>query len=156
MVYLNFFSNDKIVLSEGDDAPSFSLRDQDGKTHNLSDYKGMRIIIYFFPMADTPGWIKEACGFRNIYSEFEKNNIIVIGISYDKTRSLRDFKDKYNLPFDFLSDSTKSVALIYGANGIFAPKRMTFVINSELKIEKIYNKINVNTHAEKILTDLTD
>ena len=54
MVYLNFFSNDKIVLSEGDDAPSFSLRDQDGKTDNLSDYKGMRIIIYFFPMADTP------------------------------------------------------------------------------------------------------
>jgi len=156
MVYLNFFSNDKIVLSEGDDAPSFSLRDQDGKTHNLSDYKGMRIIIYFFPMADTPGWIKEACGFRNIYSEFEKNNIIVIGISYDKTKSLRDFKDKYNLPFDFLSDSTKSVALSYGANGIFAPKRMTFLINTELKIEKIYNKINVNTHAEKILTDLTN
>ena len=155
MVYLNFFSNDKIVLSEGDDAPSFSLRDQDGKTHNLSDYKGMRIIIYFFPMADTPGWIKEACGFRNIYSEFEKNNITVIGISYDKTKTLRDFKDKYNLPFDFLSDSTKSVALSYGANGIFAPKRMTFVIGSDLKIEKIYNKINVNTHAEKILTDLT-
>ncbi len=156
MVYLNFFSNDKIVLSEGDDAPSFSLRDQDGKTHNLSDYKGMRIIIYFFPMADTPGWIKEACGFRNIYSEFEKNNIIVIGISYDKPNALRDFKDKYNLPFDFLSDSTKSVALSYGANGIFAPKRMTFLINTELKIEKIYNKINVNTHAEKILTDLTN
>ena len=155
MVYLNFFSNDKIVLSEGDDAPSFSLRDQDGKTHNLSDYKGMRIIIYFFPMADTPGWIKEACGFRNIYSEFEKNNITVIGISYDKTKSLRDFKDKYNLPFDFLSDSTKSVALSYGANGIFAPKRMTFIIDSDLKIEKIYNEINVNTHAEKILTDLT-
>ena len=155
MVYLNFFSNDKIVLSEGDDAPSFSLRDQDGKIHNLSDYKGMRIIVYFFPMADTPGWIKEACGFRNIFSEFEKNNIIVIGISYDKPNALRDFKDKYNLPFDFLSDSTKSVALSYGANGIFTPKRVTFVINSDLKIDKIYNEINVNTHAEKILTDLT-
>ena len=155
MVYLNFFSNDKIVLSEGDDAPSFSLRDQDGKIHNLSDYKGMRIIVYFFPMADTPGWIKEACGFRNIYSEFEKNNITVIGISYDKPNALRDFKDKYNLPFDFLSDSTKSVALSYGANGIFTPKRVTFVINSDLKIDKIYNEINVNTHAEKILTDLT-
>ena len=155
MVYLNFFSSDNIVLSEGDDAPSFSLRDQDGKIHNLSDYKGMRIIVYFFPMADTPGWIKEACGFRNIYSEFEKNNIIVIGISYDKPNALRDFKDKYNLPFDFLSDSTKSVALSYGANGIFTPKRVTFVINSDLKIDKIYNEINVNTHAEKILTDLT-
>ena len=106
-------------------------------------------------MADTPGWIKEACGFRNIYSEFEKNNITVIGISYDKPNALRDFKDKYNLPFDFLSDSTKSVALSYGANGIFTPIRVTFVINADLKIDKIYNEINVNTHAEKILTDLT-
>ena len=156
MVYLNFFSNDMIVLSEGDDAPSFSLRDQDGKTHNLSDYKGMRIIIYFFPMADTPGWIKEACGFRNIYSEFEKNGITVIGISYDKPKALRNYKDKYKLPFIFLSGTTKSVALSYGANGIFTPKRKTFVINSELKIEKIYDQINVNTHAEKILADLTN
>ena len=155
MVYLNFFSNDKIVLSEGDDATSFSLRDQDGKIHNLSDYKGMRIIVYFFPMADTPGWIKEACGFRNIYSEFEKNNIIVLGISYDKPKALRKFKDKYNLPFNFLSDSTKSVASSYGANGIFTPKRMTYIISSDLTIKKIYNNINVNTHAEKILTDLT-
>ena len=73
----------------------------------------------------------------------------------DRTKTLRDFKDKYNLPFDFLSDSTKSVALSYGANGIFAPKRMTFIIDSDLKIEKIYNEINVNTHAEKIPTDLT-
>ena len=156
MVFLNYFSNGNIVLSAGDKAPFFSLSDQDGKIHNLSDYKGMRLIVYFFPMADTPGWIKEACGFRNIYSEFEKNNITVIGISYDKTKSLRDFKVKYNLPFDFLSDSTKSVASSYGANGIFVPKRMTFVINSDLIIEKIYNKINVNSHAEKILTDLTN
>ena len=155
MVSLNFFSPDRIVLAIGDIAPSFTLSDQDGKAHNLSDYKGKKIVVYFFPMADTPGWIKEACGFRNIYSEFEKNNIIVLGISYDKTKTLRDFKDKYNLPFDFLSDSTKSVALSYGANGIFAPKRMTFIIDSDLKIEKIYNEINVNTHAEKILTDLT-
>ena len=155
MVILNFFFTDSIVLSKGDKAPSFTLNDQDGNTHNLSDYKGQWIVVYFFPMADTPGWIKEACGFRNIYSEFEKNNIIVIGISYDKPNALRDFKDKYNLPFDFLSDSTKSVALSYGANGIFTPKRVTFVINSDLKIDKIYNEINVNTHAEKILTDLT-
>ena len=154
MVFLNIFSADCIVLSVGDDAPSFSLSDQDGKIHNLSDYKGEKTILYFFPMAETPGWIKEACGFRNIYSEFEKNDITVIGISYDKPKALRNFKDKYNLPFDFLSDSTKSVALSYGANGIFVPKRMTFLITSELKIEKIYNNINVNTHAEKILTDL--
>ena len=155
MVILNFFSTDSIVLSKGDKAPSFTLSDQDGNTHNLSDYIGKRIIVYFFPMADTPGWIKEACGFRNIYSEFEKNNIIVLGISYDKPKALRNFKDKYNLPFNFLSDSTKSVASSYGANGIFTPKRMTYIISSDLTIKNIYNNINVNTHAEKILTDLT-
>ena len=91
-----------------------------------------------------------------MYIEFEKNNIVVIGISYDKQKSLRGFKDKYNLPFDFLSDSTKATALSYGANGLITPKRMTFVIGPDLKIEKIYNKINVNTHAEKIITDLTN
>ena len=156
MVSLNFISNNDLVLTVGDDAPLFSLSDQDGNIHNLKDYKGKRIVLYFFPMADTPGWIKEACGFRNVYIEFEKHNIIVLGISYDKQKSLRDFKDKYNLPFDFLSDSTKATALSYGANGLITPKRMTFVIGPDLKIEKIYNKINVNTHAEKIITDLTN
>ena len=156
MVSLSFMSNDGIVLSVGDNAPPFSLCDQDGEIHNLKDYKGKRIVVYFFPMADTPGWIKKACGFRNVYIEFEKHKIIVFGISYDKQKSLRDFKDKYNLPFDFLSDSTKVAALSYGANGLITPKRMTFVIGPDLKIEKIYNKINVNTHAEKIITDLTN
>ena len=154
MVFLNYFSNGNIVLSAGDKAPFFSLSDQDGKIHNLSDYKGMRLIVYFFPMADTPGWIKEACGFRNIYSEFEKNNITVIGISYDKTKSLRDFKGKYNLPFDFLSDSKKSVAKSFGANGFMVPKRMTFIIDGSGKIEKIYKEVNINTHAETILKDI--
>ena len=156
MVSLNFLSDDGIVLSNGDDAPLFSLKDQDGNIHNLKDYKGKRIVVYFFPMADTPGWIKEACGFRNVYIEFEKNKIVVLGISYDKQKSLRDFKDKYNLPFNFLSDSTKAIATSYGANGLITPKRITFVIDPDLKIEKIYNKINVNTHAEKIITDLSN
>ena len=154
MVSLNFFSNGNIVLSAGDKAPSFSLSNQDGKIHNLSDYKGMRVIVYFFPMADTPGWIKEACGFRNIYSEFEKNNITVIGISYDKPEALRKFKDKYNLPFNFLSDRKKTVAKSFGANGFMIPKRMTFIIDGSGKIEKIYKKVNINTHAETILEDL--
>ena len=78
-----------------------------------------------------------------------------MGISYDKPKALRKFKDKYNLPFNFLSDSTKSVASSYGAKGIFTPKRMTYIISSDLTIKNIYNNINVNTHAEKILTDLT-
>ena len=150
----NFFIKDNEVLFVGGDAPFFSLTDQDGNIHNLTDYKDKRLVVYFFPMADTPGWIKEACGFRNVYAEFEKNNIVVIGVSYDKSESLRNFKDKYNLPFNFLSDKEKQVARIFGANGLFVPKRMTFVIDGNGKIEKIYKKVNINTHAETILEEI--
>lgn len=79
-----------------------------------------------------------------------------MGISYDNPKSLRSFKDKYNLPFSFLSDRNKTVARSYGANGIFVPRRMTFIINSHGKIEKIYKKVNINTHAENILQYLVN
>ena len=79
----------------------------------------------------------------------------MIGISYNSSKSLKKFKEKYNLPFSFLSDSKKEVAKSFGANGLFTPKRMTFVINENGKIEKIYKKVNINTHAETILKDLT-
>ena len=153
---INTIFSEKIILNEGYTAPQFTLKNQDGFFENLSDYLGQRVVVYFFPMADTPGWIKEACGFRNIYSEFEKNNIKVVGISYDNPKSLRSFKDKYNLPFSFLSDRNKTVARSYGANGIFVPRRMTFIINSHGKIEKIYKKVNINTHAENILQYLVN
>ena len=78
----------------------------------------------------------------------------MIGVSYDKSESLRNFKDKYNLPFNFLSDKNKQVAKIFGANGLFVPKRMTFVIDGNGKIEKIYKKVNINTHAETILEEI--
>ncbi len=147
-------ANQSVELKIGDKAPEFSLYDQDNKLHNLSDYKGERLIIYYFPKADTPGWTKEACGFRDIYSEYKKAKIKVFGISYDSSKSLKKFKNKYALPFDFLSDSKKEVAKNYGAAGTGWPKRITFIIDKNGRIEKIYNKINVNTHAEKILDDL--
>ena len=78
----------------------------------------------------------------------------MIGVSYDKSESLRNFKDKYNLPFNFLSDTDKQVAKIFGANGLIVPKRMTFVIDGNGKIEKIYKKVNINTHAETILKEI--
>ena len=143
-----------VKLNTGDIAPHFELKDQDGKIHKLSDYKGQRLVVYFFPKADTPGWTKEACGFRDIYSEYEKAYIIVFGISYDSPRGLKKFKTKYALPFNFLSDAKKEVAPKYGSASLAWPKRMTFIIDKNGKIEKIYNKVNVNTHAEKILDDL--
>jgi len=147
-------NNQTVELKVGDKAPSFSLYDQDNKLHKLSDYKGQRLIIYYFPKADTPGWTKEACGFRDIYSEYKRAGIKVFGISYDSSKSLKKFKKKYVLPFDFLSDSKKEVAVKYGAAGTGWPKRITFIIDKNSRIEKIYKKMNVNTHAEQILDDL--
>ena len=151
---INTVFSEKVSLKEGEFAPDFSLEDQDGKVHSLSAYKGQRVILYFFPYADTPGWIKEACGFRNIYQEFIKNNLVVMGVSYNKAQDLRKFKDKYNLPFNFLSDRRKNVTKNYGAKGLLTPKRMTYIINENSRIEKIYRKVNINTHAETILQDI--
>jgi len=147
-------NNQTVELKVGDLAPTFSLYDQDNKLHKLSDYKGQRLIIYYFPKADTPGWTKEACGFRDIYSEYKRAGIKVFGISYDSSKTLKKFKNKYALPFDFLSDSKKEVAVQYGAAGTGWPRRITFIIDKNSRIEKIYKKMNVNTHAEQILDDL--
>ena len=88
-----------IELNIGDQAPLFSLKDQDKRVHNLSDYLGQRVVIYYFPKADTPGWTIQACGFRDIYDKYEKSNIVVFGISYDSSRSLRKFKKKWKNRF---------------------------------------------------------
>ena len=149
-----FAKNQSVLLAVGDKAPNFSLKDQNGKVRKLSDYSGQRLVVYFFPKADTPGWTKEACGFRDIYGEYKRAKIVVLGISYDSPRALKAFKRKYALPFDFLSDQKKEVAPKYGDASLAWPKRMTFIIDKNGKIEKIYSKMNVNTHAEKILDDL--
>ena len=152
---INFFFSENVSLVEGDLSPHIKLFDQDGKLFSSQNFIGEKIVVYFFPYADTPGWTKESCGFRNIYEEFEKNKIRVIGVSYNSSEALKNFKEKYNLPFSFLSDRKKEVAKSFGANGLFTPKRMTFVIDKNGKIEKIYKKVNINTHAETILKDLT-
>ena len=157
MFYFSFSTlsgKSNIELKVGDAAPLFSLKDQDKNTHKLSDYLGKKVVLYYFPKADTPGWTIQACGFRDIYDKYKKNDIIVFGLSYDSSRSLKKFKKKYNLPFDLLSDSKKEVAVQYGANSPLWTKRITFVVNEKGKIEKIYRKMNVNTHAEKILSEI--
>lgn len=152
---INSLFSEKHSLTIGELAPDFKLSDQDGNIVSSDEFNGRRSVIYFFPYADTPGWVKEACGFRNIFEEFQKNNIFVYGVSYNNLSALKKFKIKYNLPFSFLSDEKKIVTKSFGADGLFTPKRMTFVIDENGKIEKIYKKVNINTHAETILKDLT-
>jgi peroxiredoxin Q/BCP len=148
------------MLKVGTLAPDFDLVDESGTIHKLSDYKGQKIVLYFYPKDNTPGCTKEACSFRDNFSDMEKFGIKVFGVSKDGQKSHLNFKSKYELPFTLLSDPEKIVIEDYDAlkepnkNGKQFVKRITYVIDEKGVIEKVYPKVNTATHAEDILNDL--
>lgn len=137
------------MLQEKTIAPDFTLLDESGVAHNLSDYIGDHVLLYFYPKDDTPGCTKQACAIRDAYDEFEKKGIQVIGISADSPESHKKFKAKYKLPFTLLSDKKKEVINIYGGT-----KRVSYLIDPMGFIVKTYPKVDPATHAETILKDL--
>ena len=152
-----------MALEVGDVAPAFSLPDQNGSIVELSQFRGQRVVLYFYPKDDTPGCTKEACNFRDQWSEFSKHNIAVLGISKDNATSHTKFISKYTLPFTLLTDAEPCpVAESYGSYGLkkFMGKeymgmmRHTFVVDAEGRIEKAYRKVTAETMASDILTDL--
>lgn len=151
VIMLGFLWGKSMPISVGDPAPEFSLSDENGKMHSLSQYRGQKIVVYFYPKDDTPGCTKEACGIRDEFSSFVDNQIVVFGVSYDNASSHRKFKKKFDLPFHLLSDEDKSVSKLYGADGMFFPSRKTYLIDEDGKLLKIYDKVNVLNHAEDIL-----
>ena len=147
----------------GDVAPAFSLPDQDGNTVTLSQFKGQRVVIYFYPKDDTTGCTKEACNFRDQWAQFEQHNIAVLGISKDNATSHTKFISKYELPFTLLTDAEPCpVAESYGSYGLkkFMGKeymgmmRHTFVVDGEGRLEKVYRKVTAESMADDILRDL--
>jgi peroxiredoxin Q/BCP len=152
-----------MTLQIGDAAPEFSLPDQNGNTVNLADFRGQRVVIYFYPKDDTPGCTKEACNFRDQWSAFEQHGIAVLGISKDGATSHAKFINKYTLPFTLLSDAEPCpVAESYGSYGLkkfmgreyMGMMRHTFVVDGEGRIEKAYWKVKADTMADDILKDL--
>ncbi|HIK18344.1 MAG TPA: thioredoxin-dependent thiol peroxidase [Leptolyngbyaceae cyanobacterium M33_DOE_097] len=151
-----------MALAVGDPAPDFSLPDGDGNVVNLSDLKGKRVVLYFYPRDNTPGCTKEACAFRDLYDEFQANDVVVLGVSTDDAKSHQKFATKFNLPFPLLIDEGGKVAETYDSYGLkkFMGKeymgisRSTFVIDADGKIEKIYKKVKPEQHAQEVLTDL--
>ena len=139
------------TLSVGDMAPDFTLMDQDSVYHTLSDYRGKHVVVYFFPKAETPGWIKQACGFRDAFADFKDQNITVFGLSYDSPEALKQFKEKFNIPFTFLSDSKKEAGKTYGVHRFLFTSRQTFLIEKDGRIGKIFNKVDLNSHPKDIL-----
>lgn len=151
-----------MTLNIGDIAPEFSLNDDRGNTVNLSDFRGQRVVLYFYPRDNTPGCTKEAQGFRDAYTEYQNRNIIILGVSTDGEKSHAKFIKKHELPFPLLCDTIAEVATAYESYGLkkFMRKefmgiyRSTFVIDANGKIELIYRKVKTETHATQILTDL--
>lgn len=148
-----------IKLEVGDKAPSFSLKDQNGKTVKLSDYKGKKVVLYFYPKDDTPGCTKEACSLRDNNKKIQVANAEVIGVSADGQASHEKFIDKYGLPFTLLSDPDHSMMEKYGAWGeknmygkiVQGVIRSTFIIDEEGKIAHVFRKVKTDTHGEDVL-----
>lgn len=141
------------MLSEGDPAPDFELFDQNGDTVQLSDYRGQRVVLYFYPKADTPGCTKEACSFRDVYDEFEERGLAVLGVSTDSVEVLDAFAEKYGLPFRLLSDPDGNVAQAYGSLGSNVAERNTFIVDEDGTITNVYEQVSPEAHAEEILND---
>jgi peroxiredoxin Q/BCP len=143
-------------------AKNFKLPDQNNKIHQLSDYKGKWVVVYFYPKNNTPGCTKEACSFRDGRDDLEKAGVVVLGISKDSVASHKKFVDKFNLNFTLLSDPDHKVIEEYGAwqeKSMFGKKywgikRMTFLINPQGEIAKVYKTVKVAEHAQQILKDL--
>lgn len=138
-------------------APDFSLPDQNGKVHKLSDYKGQYVLVYFYPKDHTSGCTQEACALRDSFPKFENLQVKVLGISTDSVESHKSFEEKFQLPFTLLSDTEHEVTSVYGTEGL-GPDGLTgrssFLVNPEGRIVKVYEKVEPKIHAEEVLSDL--
>ncbi|MBL8031436.1 MAG: thioredoxin-dependent thiol peroxidase, partial [Candidatus Doudnabacteria bacterium] len=149
-------------LKIGQKAPAFKLPDQTGAIHQLKDYLGKWVLVYFYPKDDTPGCTAEACSLRDNFPKFKKVNAVVLGVSIDPVKKHEKFATKYNLPFTLLADEDKQMVEKYGVwaeKSMYGRKymgtlRTSFLIDPTGKIAKIYEGVKPATHAEKVLADL--
>jgi peroxiredoxin Q/BCP len=149
-------------LAPGDPAPGFTLHDADDKPVSLSDYRGRRVIVYFYPAASTPGCTKEACDFRDNLAELDDAGLAVLGISPDKPAKLAKFRDQEGLTFPLLSDPDREVLRAWGAFGekkmygktVTGVIRSTFVIGADGRVEQAQYNVRATGHVAKLRRDL--
>ncbi|MFA6944902.1 MAG: thioredoxin-dependent thiol peroxidase [Pedobacter sp.] len=149
-------------LSEGQKAPDFSAKDQNGENVSLSDFSGKDVILYFYPKDDTPGCTAEACSFRDNYQSLLKAGFEVIGVSTDDEKSHQKFINKYSLPFSLIADTEKNIVQAYGVwveKNMYGKKymgvaRKTFIIDKNGLIKKIIEKIDTKNSSEQVLDSL--
>ena len=148
------------MLKVGDKVPEFSAKDQDGNTINLSDYKGKKLVVFFYPKANTPGCTAEACNLRDNYKELQDQGFELLGVSADSEKKQSNFKNKYEFPFPLLADEDHTVINTFG---VWGPKkfmgkeydgihRTTFVIDGDGVVENVIEKVKTKDHAAQILS----
>jgi peroxiredoxin Q/BCP len=149
-------------IASGGPAPDFSLPDENGIIHSLSDYRGKPVVLYFYPKDDTPGCTKEACAFRDDYSDYERAGVTILGVSPDSPASHAKFKAKYGLPFTLLADEDRAVCRLYG---VWGPKkfmgrayegvlRTTFLIGPKGDLLRVFENVKPAGHSTEILASL--
>lgn len=148
------------TLKIGDKAPDFQAIDQDGNTIGLSDFKGKKLVLYFYPKDNTPGCTDEACSLRDGYQELKAQGYEVVGVSADSAKTHKGFIEKHELPFKLIADTDKKILQSFGAwgekkmygkayEGII---RTTFIISEDGKIERVIEKVKTKDHAKQVLT----
>jgi len=152
------------MLDTGTEAPAFSLPDHVGREVSLAEFEGRRVVLYFYPRADTPGCTTEACGFRDAYGEFEERDAAILGVSDDPVEDLEAFARKHDLPFPLLSDEDGSVSDAYDSYGektVFGNEvegvfRNTYLIGPDGRIERVYEGVSPEDHAAELLADIDE
>lgn len=152
------------MLKEGTTAPAFTTKDAEGDTVRLKDFRGQKVVLYFYPKDDTPGCTKEACSFRDAFSKFKKRGIQVFGVSPDGEASHKKFAAKYKLPFTLLADTDHAISDTYGVYGqkkfmgrtYMGVNRTTFLIDEKGKIKKVFKKVKPEEHAGEVLEAFED
>ena len=147
------------MIKEGDAAPDFEARDAEGNAVRLSDLRGRKVVLYFYPKDDTPGCTKEACSFRDAHDVYGEKGIKVLGVSTDDERSHRKFAEKYSLPFTLIADTDHEVAELFGVYGekqfmgrkYMGVARKTFLIGEDGRVVKVFDKVKVDEHADEVL-----
>lgn len=150
------------MVNEGEEAPDFTLLADDGRKVSLKDYRGKKVVLYFYPKDGTPGCTREAIEFRDIAEEFEKEGAIILGVSKDSIKSHQKFKQKHELPFTLLSDPEGKVLDLYGVwkkkslygRTFMGSERTTFLIDEKGIVKKVYRKVKAKGHAQVCLLDL--
>lgn len=149
-----------VTIKEGELAPDFTLPNQHGDQVSLSDFKGKKVVLYFYPKDMTPGCTTQACDFRDSYQGFTDSDTIILGVSPDPIERHQKFIDKHELPFDLLADVDKEVAQLYGVwqlkknfgREYYGVVRSTFIINEEGIIDKAFRNVRVRGHVEEMLS----